>query len=40
MGMNSRGEIQRLAEIVEPHIGVISNIHHSHVGFLGSLEEI
>jgi len=40
MGMNSRGEIQRLAEIVEPHIGVITNIHHSHVGFLGSLEEI
>ena len=40
MGMNSRGEIQRLAEIIEPHIGVITNIHHSHVGFLGSLEEI
>jgi UDP-N-acetylmuramoyl-tripeptide--D-alanyl-D-alanine ligase len=40
MGMNSRGEIQRLAEIVEPHIGVITNIHHSHVGFLGNLEEI
>ncbi len=40
MGMNCRGEIHRLAEIVEPHIGVITNIHHSHVGFLGSLEEI
>ncbi|MFQ5834788.1 MAG: UDP-N-acetylmuramoyl-tripeptide--D-alanyl-D-alanine ligase [bacterium] len=40
MAMNSRGEIQRLAEIVEPRIGVITNIHHSHVGFLGSLEEI
>jgi UDP-N-acetylmuramoyl-tripeptide--D-alanyl-D-alanine ligase len=40
MGMNCRGEIQRLAEIVEPSIGVITNIHHSHVGFLGSLEEI
>ena len=40
MGMNSRGEIQRLAEIIEPRIGVITNIHHSHVGFLGSLEEI
>lgn len=40
MAMNCRGEIQRLAEIVEPHIGVITNIHHSHVGFLGSLEEI
>ncbi|MFQ6066649.1 MAG: UDP-N-acetylmuramoyl-tripeptide--D-alanyl-D-alanine ligase [bacterium] len=40
MGMNSRGEIQRLAEIVEPRIGVITNIHHSHVGFLGGLEQI
>ena len=40
MGMNSRGEIQRLAEIVEPRIGVITNIHHSHVGFLGDLGEI
>ncbi len=40
MGMNSRGEIRRLAEIVEPHIGVITNIHHSHVGFVGNLDEI
>lgn len=40
MGMNSRGEIGRLAEITQPNIGVITNIHHSHIGFLGSLEEI
>ncbi len=40
MGMNSRGEIARLAEIIEPNIGVITNIHHSHVGPLGSLAEI
>lgn len=40
MGMNSRGEIARLAEIIEPNIGVITNIHHSHIGPLGSLAEI
>ena len=40
MGMNSRGEIGRLAEIIQPTIGVITNIHHSHIGPLGSLTEI
>ena len=40
MGMNSRGEIARLAEIIQPNIGVITNIHHSHIGPLGSLAEI
>ncbi|MEA1963575.1 MAG: UDP-N-acetylmuramoyl-tripeptide--D-alanyl-D-alanine ligase [Candidatus Aerophobetes bacterium] len=40
MGMNSRGEIQRLSEIIQPDIGIITNIHHSHIGFLGSQEEI
>jgi len=40
MGMNSRGEIERLAEISQPTMGVITNIHSSHVGFLGSLVEI
>ena len=40
MGMNSRGEIERLAEIIQPTIGVITNIQHSHIGFLGSLVEI
>jgi len=40
MGMNSVGEIWRLAEIIQPHIGIITNIHHSHIGPLGSLEKI
>jgi len=40
MGMNSPGEIQRLAEIIEPDIGVITNIHHSHLGFFKNIEEI
>ncbi len=40
MGMNSKGEIHRLAEIIQPTIGVITNIQHSHIGFLGSLAQI
>jgi len=40
MGMNSPKEIQRLAEITEPNIGVITNIHHSHLGFFKNIEEI
>jgi len=40
MGMNSSGEIRRLAQITQPNVGVITNIHHSHIGLLGSLEAI
>ena len=40
MGMNSPGEIHRLAEIIQPDIGVITNIHHSHIGFFKDIEEI
>ncbi len=40
IGMNSKGEIHRLAEIIQPTIGVITNIQHSHIGFLGSLAQI
>jgi len=40
MGMNSPGEINRLAEIIQPCIGVITNIHHTHIGPLGSLKKI
>ncbi len=40
MGMNARGEIRRLAEIAEPTIGVVLNVGHAHIGFLGSLEDI
>lgn len=40
MGMSGFGEIDRLAEIVKPHIGVITNIGISHIENLGSREGI
>lgn len=32
LGMNTSGEISRLAEIVSPHLALITNILHSHIG--------
>lgn len=40
MGMNNMGEISKLASIVIPHIAVITNIGTSHIGRLGSRENI
>lgn len=40
MGMNHFDEIDRLAEIVKPNIGVITNIGISHIENLGSREGI
>ena len=40
MGMEHKGEIHRLADIVRPHIGVITNIGISHMENLGSREGI
>lgn len=40
MGMDKFGEIDRLAGIVQPHIGVITNIGMSHIENLGSREGI
>lgn len=40
MGMSDFGEIDRLAEIVRPQIGVITNIGVSHMERLGSREGI
>src|SRR5262245_46526961 len=38
LGMNHLGEIRQLGAIVQPHIGVITNIGLAHVGYLGSIE--
>ncbi|MDO4544594.1 MAG: UDP-N-acetylmuramoyl-tripeptide--D-alanyl-D-alanine ligase [Bacillota bacterium] len=40
MGMDRFGEIDRLSEIVKPHIGVITNIGIAHIERLGSREGI
>lgn len=40
MGMRGLGEIDRLAEIAEPTIGVITNIGYAHIEWLGSREAI
>ena len=40
MGMNSPGEIARLAEIAVPDYGLITNIQPAHLEGLGSLEGI
>lgn len=40
MGMNNRGEISLLSDIVCPTIGVITNIGTAHIGNLGSRENI
>ena len=40
MGTNSPGEIARLCEIVDPDVGLITNIAEAHLEGLGSLEGI
>ncbi|MEA3428055.1 MAG: UDP-N-acetylmuramoyl-tripeptide--D-alanyl-D-alanine ligase, partial [Thermodesulfobacteriota bacterium] len=40
LGMNSPGEIESLADICLPDIGIITNINHSHLEGLGSIEGI
>ena len=40
MGMSSLGEIAYLSQIVEPDVGVITNIGDAHIEYLGSREMI
>jgi UDP-N-acetylmuramoyl-tripeptide--D-alanyl-D-alanine ligase len=40
MAMRARGEIRDLCRIAKPKIGVLTDISASHIGVLGSLEEI
>lgn len=40
IGMNHPGEIDRLAQLAQPTIGVLTNIGESHIGNLGSKENI
>jgi len=40
MGMNHPGEIERLSNIVQPDLAVITNIGEGHLEFLGSVENV
>lgn len=40
LGMNALGEISELSRIVKPDIGIITKIGTSHIGMLGSRENI
>ena len=40
MGMNQPGEIERLTEIVQPNLGMITNIQAAHLEGMGDLDSI
>ncbi len=40
MGMNHRGEIERLSLMVRPDLALITNVGEGHLEFLGSLEGV
>jgi UDP-N-acetylmuramoyl-tripeptide--D-alanyl-D-alanine ligase len=40
MGMRGPGQIAALAQVAEPDVGVITNVHPVHLGLLGSMEHI
>ncbi len=40
IGTNNKGEIDKLAALVTPDIGVITNVGYAHIGNFGSQEEI
>lgn len=40
MGMNAKGQLSKLTKIVKPNIAIITNIGTSHIGILGSRENI
>ena len=40
MGMNHKGELSRLTAVARPTVALITNVGTSHIGFLGSRENI
>lgn len=40
MGMSEPGEIDRLAEIADPHVGVVTNAFPAHLESMGSVENV
>ncbi len=40
IGMNHAGEIEPLAEMVEPHVAIVTTVEPVHLEFFGSVEDI
>ncbi|HEY8416928.1 MAG TPA: UDP-N-acetylmuramoyl-tripeptide--D-alanyl-D-alanine ligase [Limnochordales bacterium] len=40
MGMRGQGQIRQLADVAQPHVGVVTNVGPVHLELLGSLEAI
>jgi UDP-N-acetylmuramoyl-tripeptide--D-alanyl-D-alanine ligase len=40
IGTNNKGEVNKLAALVTPDAGIITNVGYAHIGNFGSLEEI
>ncbi len=40
LGANHRGEIDKLSRLIEPRVGVITNISDAHIGYFGSYKDI
>lgn len=40
IGTNNPGEIKSLSEFLQPDVGIITGVGHSHIGRFGSLKEI
>ena len=40
IGMNKKGEISNLANILKPHIGIVNNAGKAHIGFFDNEKEI
>jgi UDP-N-acetylmuramoyl-tripeptide--D-alanyl-D-alanine ligase len=40
MGTNALGDVKRLCQIAQPHVGVLTGISEEHITTLGSLEQV
>lgn len=40
IGMRGRGQIESLAQVVKPTIGIVTNVSEAHIELLGSIENI
>ena len=40
IGMNTKGEILKLANLVKPHIAIVNNVGEAHIGNFNSKKEL